>query len=295
MAEVRGVQGKDAGIGFSKRAAYPCRFGDYLLIERIASGGMCAVHKAQDRSGGLLALKTVRGRHMARNDPGAGLRAEARILKRLALDGLPCYLGSGAVEGVDYLAMGLFDGMSLHQASLCRTLGRMPAARAILGCCRIMAQVHERGVVHRDLKPGNILVSMGLSVLVIDFGLAKASWMEDRIRRDRIVGTYAFLPPEQLEGPDVERRADIYSLGASLYFALSGRLPFVSTNRTPRERSAHMQRMIRSEEPRPIEEAAPGIDPDLCAIVRKAMMKDPSRRYQSMEEMAEALARFLGS
>src|SRR5205085_5768058 len=190
---------------------------------------------------------------------------------------------SGDAEGVLYFVMPYEEGPSLRTRLNAGPIeSTVECVSALRDVSRALAYAHERGVVHRDIKPDNVLLSGGAAV-VTDFGIAKAiaaargeAAGATLTQFGTSIGTPAYMSPEQAAGdPNVDHRADIYSLGCMAYELLSGQLPF--GNRTPqRMLAAHM-----GEEPKPLLEIAPMTSPSLATLVMSCLAKDPSARPQS--------------
>jgi serine/threonine-protein kinase len=265
----------------------------YKLIALLGEGGMGAVYKAEHvRMGKALAVKILRG-DFAR-DPAAveRFRAEARIVSRLSHPHTIAVFDFGEIEALGgfYLAMEYVPGHDL--AHVVREQGRFDEARAaeigqqILGS---LAEAHEAGIVHRDMKPGNVMVMQARPgedfAKVLDFGIAK---LRDEVSSGQtsagaIVGTPNYLAPEQARGEPVDARADLYAVGCLLYELLAGHPPFAG--RAPMAVvNAHLH-----EEPPPLSSVAPGVSHRYAALVHKALAKRPADRFASADEMREAL------
>jgi serine/threonine-protein kinase len=265
----------------------------YRLLALIGEGGMGSVYKAEHiRMGKALALKILRGAFAREEGAAARFLAEAQIVSRLSHPHTIGVFDFGEIEDGEgfYLAMEYVPGQDLAQ--LLKASGPLPEARAaeiggqILGS---LAEAHDAGIVHRDMKPGNVMLMQTRSgedfVKVLDFGIAK-------LRDERgaattsagaIVGTPNYLAPEQARGGGVDLRSDLYSVGCVLYELVAGRPPFVAPNPMAIV-SAHL-----SHEPPPLGALAPRVSRRFAEIVHRALRKKPADRFASADEMRDAL------
>ncbi len=261
----------------------------YRLLSLLGEGGMGAVFKAEhSRMGKALAVKVLRGAFARDPAAVARFRAEAQIVSRLSHPHTIAVFDFGEMEGEGfYLAMEYVPGKDL--ATLLRERERLPEARAIGIAEQILgalAEAHEAGVVHRDVKPANIMVMEtreGDFAKVLDFGIAK---LRDagggEAAQGVIIGTPSYLAPEQARALDVDERADLYAVGAVLYELVSGRPPFVASSPMA-VLAAHVR-----DTPRPLAEIAP-VSPGFAAVVHRALAKRPEHRFESARAMREAL------
>jgi serine/threonine protein kinase/tetratricopeptide (TPR) repeat protein len=262
----------------------------YRLGDILGSGGMGTVYRAEDlRLGRSVAVKLL---HQSEGD--AELRArlvrEARAASSLRSSGIASIYDIGEHEGAPFIVMELVEGESLA-ARLAR--GPLPAAEAVDVAMQVadaLDEAHRRGVVHRDIKSANIMLDERSRVKVLDFGLAKflepgTGGKDETIARSlqtvagSILGTFAYMSPEQALGRPADARADLFSLGVVLYELLTGRLPFDGPSAVAiLDATLHQQ-------PLPPTRLAPGLPPILDAIVLKALAKDAAYRYQSAREL----------
>jgi serine/threonine-protein kinase len=259
----------------------------YRVERFLGSGGMGTVYKAFDPTlGRWVALKFLH-----RNDGGHAERflREARAQARVSHPNICQIHEVGEAEGRPYIAMQYVDGRSLGE--LCEELARDDTVRLIRDVARAVHSAHRTGLVHRDLKPGNILLARDeggeIHPYVVDFGLAVTQDEVSLSRTGMISGTPAYISPEQAQGRPVDRRTDVYSLGIVLYELLAGSPPFAGGN------LARILVQLVLEDPRPLRQVDPAIPEDLETIVGKCLEKDPARRYESARELAEDLDRFL--
>lgn len=260
----------------------------YECLGFLGQGGMGKVFRCRDRRlGRMVAIKFVRlddDRHLAR------FMLEARAQARVDHDHVCKVFEVGEVEGRVFIAMQCISGQSLDAAAVKLSLEqRVMAVRdAALG----VQEAHRVGIIHRDLKPSNIMVERtedgALRTFVMDFGLAR-DWDQDLTETGSVLGTPSYMSPEQARGEvsRLDRRTDIYSLGATLYQVVTGRPPVSGTN------ALEILGAITSEEVAPLR--GPGLDipRDLEAITLKCLEKERSRRYESARALADDLDRFL--
>ncbi len=253
-------------------------FGRYVQPEKLGAGGMGEVWKAWDPElQRWVALKFLRG---SDGPEIARFQREARIAAGLAHPNIAAIYEVGQADGRHFLAMQLVAGTTLRP--LAKGDPRLLAG-LLRDAARAVHHAHRQGVVHRDLKPDNLMVEDG-RLFVMDFGLARpAEGASDLSASGAILGTPAYMPPEQARGDRVDARSDVYALGATLYELLSGRKPI--QGRTVMET---LQR-IQDQEPGPLR----GTDPELATIVAKCLEKDPARRYPDAAELADDLDRWL--
>ena len=271
----------------------------YRLLEEIGRGGQGSVHRARDtRLKRVVAIKVLD--HLGQRSEAIlqRFRREAEVASRLDHPGICTILDSGTARGVTYIAMRFVPGRSLAQElSEARAEGSAPTTREeVLRIVRLFEKAalathaaHEAGIVHRDIKPGNVMVTPEDDPVLLDFGLARDE-SGDRATLTRtgdVFGTPAYMSPEQLrgEGARLDRRTDVYSLGASLFERLTLRAPFESPTREGLYRAILEQ---DAPSPQSLNRALPQ---DLAVVVLTALEKDRGRRYQTARDLAEDLGR----
>jgi tetratricopeptide (TPR) repeat protein len=267
------------------------RIGGYRIERELARGGMGVVYLGLDPGlGRKVAIKALLAGEFASEQALERFQIEARSAARLRHPGIVGIHEVG-VEGQSrhYLVMDFIEGGSL--ADRIEDQGPYPpveAARLMATLSEAVAYAHERGVIHRDLKPANVLLDKGGSPVVTDFGLAKeAERLDGPTRSGQLMGTPAYMPPEQARGEAVDLRVDVYALGAILYEALTGRPPFEAPS------LPLLLTKLQDEEPTPLTKLVPGIRPDLATICMACLEKEPEQRYSSATALAEDLVRFL--
>jgi len=262
--------------------------GRYQVVRKLGAGGMANVYLAEDQElGRRVAIKILNDRHANDEQFVERFRREAKNAAALSHPNIVSIYDRGEAEGTYYIAMEFLEGRSLKELIVQR--GPAPVtvsveyARQILSALRF---AHRHGIVHRDIKPHNVLVDSEGRVKVTDFGIARAG-VSEMTEAGSIVGTAQYLSPEQARGTDVDQRSDLYSLGIVLYELLTGTLPF--TGDTPVEIAMkHLSTVPEAPSAR-----RPEVPRDLDLIVTRALAKDPRDRYQSAEEMEADLERFL--
>jgi eukaryotic-like serine/threonine-protein kinase len=265
--------------------AAPTLGGRYRLEEAIASGGMATVWAARDELlGRPVAVKLLAPWVAA--EPGAAerVRAEARAAARLVHPNVACIYDYGREGDLHYLVMELLEGESL--AARLRRLGRLTPREAVRiagGVAAALDAAHRAGVVHRDVKPGNILLTGDGQVKVLDFGIAAVAGEDARRDRERLLGTVAYLAPECAAGAEPTAAADVYALGVVVYELLAGRPPFVADSATAVV-VAHQDTV-----PPPLDRLALGVPAALAAACAQALAKDPADRPRSAGAFAAML------
>ncbi|MBZ0237434.1 MAG: serine/threonine protein kinase, partial [Deltaproteobacteria bacterium] len=268
----------------------------YRIIDELGRGGMGRVLRAEDqRLGREVAVKQLVSETAAAR---ARFEREARITARLQHPAIvPVYEARLDAGGAPFYAMKLVTGRTLAEMiRSTRTLtDRMALLRHVVAVADAMAYAHSRRVIHRDLKASNVVVGEFAETIVIDWGLAKdLSSGDDPVSAEHgaprgseeltvdgaIMGTPAYMPPEQAEGEPVDERADVYALGVMLYHLIAGEMPYAGAS------SADVLAAVLAGPPRPLLERVPAAPRDLAAIVAKAMARAPADRYPSALELA---------
>jgi len=281
-------------------AETPARLGPYRILSELGRGGMGVVYRAEQESPRReVALKVIRPGWL---DTGllARFQHEARVLGWLHHPGIAHIYEAAVAETPHgpqpYLAMELVRGEGLVRWCERHALG-VRERLALLGkVCDAVEHAHQKGVIHRDLKPGNILVDESGQPKVLDFGVARVTDHDLRAstvqtRAGELVGTLAYMSPEQLSGvPDaVDTRADVHALGVIAFELLTGRLPYELDGRSLPEAT----RIVLEGEPARLSAVRRSLRGDVSTIVAKALEKDPARRYGSARELAIDIRRYL--
>jgi len=278
--------------------ALPSTIGRYRILRLLGEGGMGVVYEAeQEQPRRTVALKVIKS---GLADPKLVRRfeQESLALGRLQHPGIAQIYEAGTAESgfgpQPFFAMEFIRGEPLLQYASARQLGIRQKLDLMAKICEAVHHAHQRGVIHRDLKPGNILVDETGQPKILDFGVARATDSDAHVSRQtdlgQLVGTLAYMSPEQVlaEPLELDTRSDVYTLGVILYELLAGRLPYKVS---PRLHEA--VQTIREDEPRLLGTVNNAYRGDIETIVAKALVKDKTRRYASAAELAADIRRYL--
>ncbi len=281
----------------AKRFEIPQVLGDYELLGELGRGGMGIVYRARQRSvNRLVALKVIRPDRLASMSKATKhkiierFRTEAEAAARITHDNLVTVYEVGCEADCHFFAMRYVEGSSLSDKTRKNPADNRQAAEWIEPVCRAVDAVHRNGILHRDLKPQNILLETSTGrTLLADFGLAKLIDEEEGMTQTGdAVGTPSYMSPEQFEdASSVGVGTDIYGLGATLYCLLSGRPPFQTSSAM-----LTMQQVITVDAV-PLRQINPAVDRDLETICMKCLDKSPARRYDTAAALADELKRYL--
>ena len=266
--------------------------GHYRILDCIGTGGMGKVYRAQDthldRS---VAIKVLHSEAVADLERKRRFVQEAKSASALNHPGIVTIHDISQSEGVDFIAMEYITGKTLNQLIKRKGLPIGEVLKYAVQIADALAAAHAAGIVHRDLKPANVMVTEKGLVKVLDFGLAKLTepaagdksgtpqTLEPLTEEGTIVGTVAYMSPEQAEDKKVDARSDIFSFGSVLYEMLTGRGAFQADSKITTLLA------ILHQEPEPIED----VPPELDRVVRRCLRKDPERRFQHMGDVKVAL------
>jgi serine/threonine-protein kinase len=269
----------------------PARFGRFRVIEEIGRGAMGVVYRADDDMlQRTVAIKTVAltGGHKERDQHEARFLQEARAAGGLSHPAIVTIYDVGREGDVAFIAMELVEGKDLRQliegVSLTPSRSVAIAAAAAEG----LAYAHERGIVHRDIKPGNIMVLDDGRVKIMDFGIARLSESTVKTQTGVLLGSPQYMAPEQIIGQPLDHRADIFSLGLVLYEMLTGTRAFQG------EDIPELTFKVANLQAAPPSHIAPDLPPVIDFIVARALKKKPDERYASAAEMAKDLLAAMG-
>ena len=276
------------------RFASGARLGPFEILAPLGAGGMGEVYRARDtRLDRIVAIKllpsevvTASGRSVER------FRLEARVIARITHPNICTLHDVGEDGSAIFLVMEHVEGATLAQRLENGPLPLPLALRTAVQVADALDHAHRQGVVHRDLKPGNIMLTRD-SVKLLDFGLAKLKERDEQVPTDAtqslltaagtIVGTVPYMAPEQIEGHDVDARTDIFSFGVILYEVLSGRRPFAGDSR------ASLMAAIVAAEPPPLSSLQPRTPAALERLTLRCLAKDPDDRWQTARDLAAEL------
>ncbi|MBI3694326.1 MAG: serine/threonine-protein kinase [Acidobacteria bacterium] len=270
--------------------------GHYRIESKLGAGGMGVVYKARDtRLDRAVAIKVLSAEGLADPERRRRFVQEAKAASALNHPNIITIHAIDTVDGMDFIVMEYVPGKSLDRVIPRRGLPLGDALHYAIEIADALAAAQAAGIVHRDLKPGNIMVSDTGRVKVLDFGLAKlvepveadefasTKTMQALTEEGVIVGTAAYMSPEQAEGKPVDARSDIFSFGSVLYEMVTGRRPFQGETRLATLTA------ILHQEPKPVAEVAEGVPPELERIITYCLRKDRQRRLQHMDDIKIAL------
>ena len=266
------------------------KLGRFELNGLLGTGGFGTVYRARDPElDRFVALKVPRPHQLEAPELLDRFLREARSVAQLRHPGIVPVFEVGQADDIPFLVSQLVPGVSLADELSRRRLSPREAAQLLVAIADALAYAHQQGIIHRDVKPSNILLGEDGTPYLTDFGLAKRETGEITMTQDgQVLGTPAYMSPEQARGEShrVDGRSDVYSLGVILYHALTGELPFRGTQRM-------MLHQVLNDEPRPPRRLNDRIPRDLETVCLQAMAKEPNRRYASAADLAADLRRFL--
>lgn len=265
----------------------------FVVLEVLGHGGMGSVYRA--RQVGLervVAVKLLQAGYAGDSESRSRFEREGRILSMLTHAGLPLFYHFGVWNSVPYIAMEFVPGNSLHDEL---ATGAMPWRRAVglaIQVCAALSVVHKNGCVHRDIKPGNIMVLENDIVKIVDFGLAllPETELQKLTHTGNLVGSVYYMSPEQCKGRRVDHRTDIYSLACVVFECVAGKPPLVAHNAI-----GLMHLHVHGEIPRVGSIAGDQVPDDLNSVLQRALAKDPDKRYQSIDELQQHLELILNN
>jgi len=267
------------------------RIPGYEILSELGRGGMGIVYKArQIRAGRLVALKTIHAPHLANHEHIRRFQAESKAAARLTHPGIVPVFEVGEFNHVHFFSMGFIDGPNLEMMAREQVLSSQAAAEICRDLADALEYAHRQGVIHRDIKPLNILIGPDGKPRLTDFGLARLKDQDQGLTSTgQIIGTATYMPPENATGSDADAGAttDIYSLGATLYRCITGRPPFQAAT------TMEVLRQVTNDEPVSPRRLNREIDVDIETLCLKCLEKEPSRRFQNAGELSAELTRYL--
>jgi len=290
----------ESGATGHRPLAEGTRVGGFEIKSEIGRGGMGVVFEAEQQNPHRpIALKVIRGDDFIDDHTVRMFQREVEALARLKHPHIAAIYEAGRTEdGRHYFAMELVQGTPLNEYACAADLGRQDRLALFRKICDAINYAHQRGVIHRDLKPGNIMVDSEGNPKILDFGLARITDTDVKVTImatdiGRIQGTLPYMSPEQAQGDpaEIDLRSDVYSLGVIFYELMTGQLPYDLS------RAALLEavRVICEEEPRKPSTIRRSLRGDLETIALKALQKEPARRYQSADILSEDIHRYLTS
>ena len=261
------------------------KIGKYRIIERIGRGGMGSVYKAHDPAlDRLVALKVVSAETDHTDEPRARFFREGQACAKLSHPNVVTIHDLGEADGNLFIVMELLEGDELRQLIARRTITHLEDKLPLMiQICEGLEYAHEKGVVHRDVKPGNIFVLRNGQVKILDFGIAQLAAAETGLTRaGLIVGTLQYMAPERARGQG-GHASDIFSVGAVFYELLTNRAPFSGDD------PIEILEKLRSDNPPRLSEVEPSLPVELEAIIERALAKDPTKRFANLGQMRAEL------
>ncbi len=258
----------------------------YKILEKLGEGGMGIVYKAEDLVlHRHVALKVPSEQLFRDNDVRERFLNEARMAATLLHQNVTVVYGIGEHNGTPFIVMEYVDGFTLRHAI--RTRGPLPLNEFIniaIQLCEGLKAVHDKEVLHRDIKTENVLLTEKNSVKIADCGLAARFIHQEGLENTLgIAGTTAYMSPEQIRGAALDQRSDLFSAGVVLYEMLTGHLPFEADHPTA------LKYLITNSEPKPIEEYRKDISERVLHIVYRSLKKNPADRYQNVDQIIHDL------
>lgn len=262
--------------------------GRYEIHEMIGMGGMAVVYRAYDTiDDRTVAIKILKDEFLGNEDFIRRFKNESKAIAVLSHPNIVKVYDVSFGDRIQYIVMEYIDGITLKEyLDQQKEVKWKEAVHFTVQILRALQHAHDKGIVHRDIKPQNIMLLQDGTIKVTDFGIARFSRNETRTMTDKAIGSVHYIAPEQARGDITDEKADIYSVGVMLYEMLTGQLPFEADN------AVSVAIMQLQAEPKPPKQINPDIPDGLEEITLKAMRKEASQRYQSAAEMLNAIEQF---
>ena len=263
--------------------------GRYSIESLVGVGGMANVYRGTDlKTGNQIAVKVLKDEFLDNEELVRRFKNESKAISILSHPNIVKVYDVSVTDKLQYIVMEYVDGITLKEY-LKQRGGALTWKETMHFATQILSALqhaHSKGIIHRDVKPQNIMLLADGSIKMMDFGIARFSRAQSQTVSDKAIGSVHYISPEQAKGERTDARTDIYSVGVMLYEMLSGRLPFDGDG------AVSIAIMQISEKPKPLAEIAPQTPAGLRQITEKAMEKDPDKRYQSAQEMLAAIEEF---
>ena len=263
--------------------------GRYSIEGLVGVGGMANVYRGTDlKTGNRIAVKVLKEEFLDNEELVRRFKNESKAISILSHPNIVKVYDVSVTDKLQYIVMEYVDGITLKEY-LKQRGGALTWKEVVHFATQVLSALqhaHSKGIIHRDVKPQNIMLLADGSIKMMDFGIARFSRAQSQTVSDKAIGSVHYISPEQAKGERTDARTDIYSVGVMLYEMLSGRLPFDGDG------AVSIAIMQISEKPKPLAEIAPNTPAGLRQITEKAMEKDPDKRYQSAQEMLDAIEEF---
>ena len=263
--------------------------GRYSIESLVGVGGMANVYRGTDvKTGNQIAVKVLKDEFLDNEELVRRFKNESKAISILSHPNIVKVYDVSVTDKLQYIVMEYVDGITLKEY-LKQRGGALTWKETVHFATQVLSALqhaHSKGIIHRDVKPQNIMLLADGSIKMMDFGIARFSRAQSQTVSDKAIGSVHYISPEQAKGERTDARTDIYSVGVMLYEMLSGRLPFDGDG------AVSIAIMQISEKPKPLAEIAPKTPAGLRQITEKAMEKDPDKRYQSAQEMLATIEEF---
>ncbi len=263
--------------------------GRYWIQSLVGVGGMANVYRGVDeKNGNPIAVKVLKEEFLDNEELVRRFKNESKAISILSHPNIVKVYDVSVTDKLQYIVMEYVDGITLKEY-LKQRGGALTWKETVHFATQILSALqhaHSKGIIHRDVKPQNIMLLADGSIKMMDFGIARFSRAQSQTVSDKAIGSVHYISPEQAKGDRTDARTDIYSVGVMLYEMLSGQLPFDGDG------AVSIAIMQISDKAKPLAQVAPNVPEGLRQITEKAMEKDPDKRYQSAQEMLEAIEEF---